>query len=453
MTTFLGLSHSSALLVYTLLAVLGLILLIARFKVNSIVALVLASLFIGISAGMEPAQLLKGFQEGVGNVLGSIAMILAFGNMLGKMLEESGGAERIATTLVGWFGPKRVHWAMMVIACVVGVPVFFQVGFILLIPLVFLLARQTKTSLLHVGIPVLAGLSVMHGLVPPHPGPMAAIGVLKADVGRTIFYSLLIGIPVTIVAGPLLGSFLSKRVRLDESAAAGMHTTPKTRITTLPGFALTVFTVLLPVALMLLATLVDVFWPASTARPYVDFVGHPIVAMLIAAIVSFYTLGLARGFNRIQILKFSEECLAPIASVLLIIGAGGGFSRVLFYSGVGDAVGALGAQSHVPPLMLAWLIAALIRLSTGSATVAITTAAGIMAPMAASMPGVNIELMVVAMGAGSLVFSHVNDSGFWLVKEFMNMTVTQTLRTWSIVETVVSVVALALVLLLNAFLQ
>ena len=204
---------------------------------------------------------------------------------------------------------------------------------------------------------------------------------------------------------------------------------------------------------MLLATLVDVFWPASTARPYVDFVGDPIVAMLIAAIVSFYTLGIARGFSRIQILKFSEECLAPIASVLLIIGAGGGFSRVLFYSGVGDAVGAIGAQSHVPPLMLAWLIAALIRLSTGSATVAITTAAGIMAPMAASMPGVNIELMVVAMGAGSLVFSHVNDSGFWLVKEFMNMTVTQTLRTWSIVETVVSVVALALVLLLNAVLQ
>ena len=202
---FLGLSHSSALLLYTLLAVVGLVALIARFKVNSVVALVLASLFIGTCAGMEPAQLLKGFQEGVGNVLGSIAMILAFGNMLGKMLEESGGAERIATTLVGWFGPKRVHWAMMVIACVVGVPVFFQVGFVLLIPLVFLLARQTKTPLLHVAVPVLAGLSVMHGLVPPHPGPMAAIGVLKADVGRTIFYSLLIGIPSGILASVRIG--------------------------------------------------------------------------------------------------------------------------------------------------------------------------------------------------------------------------------------------------------
>ena len=441
----LGLSHSAALLLYTLAAVVGLIVLIARFKVNSIVALVLASLFIGMCAGMEPAQLLKGFREGVGNVLGSIAMILAFGNMLGKMLEESGGAERIAATLVGWFGPRRVHWAMMVIACIVGVPVFFQVGFVLLIPLVFLLAQQTRTPLLHVAVPVLAGLSVMHGLVPPHPGPMAAIEVLKADVGRTMFFALLIGIPVTILAGPLLGAYLARRVALDdvhpETAAAGARTTP------LPSFTTTVATVLLPVALMLLATVVDVFMPrATTIRRYVDFIGDPIVAMLIAAILSFYTLGIARGFNRAQILKFSEQCLAPIAGVLLIIGAGGGFSRVLFYSGVGDAVGAIGAQSHVPPLMLAWVIAALIRLSTGSATVAITTAAGIMAPMVSHVPGVNVELMVIAMGAGSLVFSHVNDSGFWLVKEYLNMTVTQTLRTWSIVETVVSVGALGLVM-------
>jgi len=452
MTAFLGVSHGTALLLYTLIAVVGLIVLIARFKVNSIVALVLASLFIGLCAGMEPAQLLRGFREGVGTVLGSIAMILALGNMLGKMLEESGGAERIATTLVGWFGPTRVHWAMMVIACIVGVPVFFQVGFVLLIPLVFLLARQTRTPLLHVAIPVLAGLSVMHGLVPPHPGPMAAIEVLKADIGRTIFYSLLIGIPVTIVAGPILGSYLAKRVPIDESHST--HVTAAARTTTLPGFALTVGTVLLPVALMLMATVVDVFMPrALTVRRYVDFAGDPIVAMLIAAIVSFYTLGAARGFTRAQILRFSEECLAPIAGVLLIIGAGGGFSRVLFYSGVGDAVGAIGAQSHVPPLVLAWLIAALIRLSTGSATVAITTAAGIMAPMVAHVPGVNVELMVIAMGAGSLVFSHVNDSGFWLVKEYLNMTVTQTLRTWSVVETVVSVGALGLVMVLDAVLR
>src|SRR5580765_3640595 len=204
-------SHSSILLLYTFLAVVGLIVLIARFKMNSVVALMLASLFIGLAARLHPALLLRGFREGVGNVLGSIAMIIGLGNMLGKMLAESGGAERIATTLIAWLGEKRVHWAMMLIACIVGVPVFFQVGFVLLIPLVFLLAKQTKTPLLHIGVPLLASLSVMHGLVPPHPGPMAAIEVLKANVGKTLLYSLIIGFPTAVVAGPLLAGLLARR--------------------------------------------------------------------------------------------------------------------------------------------------------------------------------------------------------------------------------------------------
>lgn len=443
--------HSTLLLLYTFIAVAGLIVLIARFKVNSIIALVLASLFIGLCSGMGPVQLMKGFREGVGSVLGSIAMILGLGNMLGKMLAESGGAERIANTLVERLGEQRVHWAMMLIACIVGVPVFFQVGFVLLIPLVFLLAKQTRTPLLQVGVPMLAGLSVMHGLVPPHPGPMAAIEVLKADLGRTIVYSLLIGVPTAIVAGPLLAKFLARRTPVEPSGDLAAQFTKKAAHASLPGFGITVFTVLLPVLLILLATIVDVRVPAGTTlRLTVDFIGDPIVAMLIAALFSFYSLGFARGFNKTQILAFSESCLAPIAGVLLIIGAGGGFSKVLAYSGVGDAVAGLTAHSHVPPLLLGWLIAALIRISTGSATVSITTAAGIVAPMLGSMPGVNVELMVVAMGAGSLIFSHVNDSGFWLVKEYFSMTVPQTLRTWTVVETVISIVAIMLILLLNA---
>jgi GntP family gluconate:H+ symporter len=447
-------SHSSILLLYTFLAVVGLIVLIARFKMNSVVALVLASLFIGLAARMDPALLLRGFREGVGNVLGSIAMIIGLGNMLGKMLAESGGAERIATTLIAWLGEKRVHWAMMLIACIVGVPVFFQVGFVLLIPLVFLLAKQTKTPLLHIGVPLLASLSVMHGLVPPHPGPMAAIEVLKANVGKTLLYSLIIGFPTAIVAGPLLAGLLASRTPIGISGDLAAQFTDTLGRKQLPGFAITVFTVLLPVMLMLLATIVDIAVPAGgVVRRAVDFIGDPIVAMLIAALFSFYSFGFARGFSKEQILKFTEDCLAPIAGVLLIIGAGGGFSRVLAYSGVGDAVAALTAHSHVPPLVLGWLIAALIRLSTGSATVSITTAAGIVAPMMAGMPGVNIELMVIAMGAGSLIFSHVNDSGFWFVKEYFNMTVTETLRTWSVVETVVSIVALGLILLLNPLIQ
>jgi GntP family gluconate:H+ symporter len=442
------------LLVYTVLAVVGLIVLIARFKVNSVVALVLASLFIGLAARMDPALLMRGFREGVGSVLGSIAMIIGLGNMLGKMLAESGGAERIATTLIAWLGEKRVHWAMMLIACIVGVPVFFQVGFVLLIPLVFLLAKQTRTPLLLIGVPLLAGLSVMHGLVPPHPGPMAAIEVLKANVGKTLMYALIIGFPTAIIAGPLMAGMLSRATPVGISGDLAAQFTEQLGRRQLPGFAITVFTVLLPVSLMLFATIVDIMVPAGgTGRKIVDFVGDPIVAMLIAALFSFYSFGAARGFNRDQILKFTEECLGPIAGVLLIIGAGGGFSRVLAVSGVGDAVAALTAHSRVPPLILGWLIAALIRLSTGSATVSITTAAGIVGPMMASMPGVNVELMVLAMGAGSLIFSHVNDSGFWFVKEYFNMTVTETLRTWSVVETVVSVVALALILLLNPLIQ
>ena len=323
-------AQGSVLLIYTALAVVGLVVLIARFKVNSVVALVLASLFIGSWRGMDPAQLLRSFREGVGNVLGSIAMIIAFGNMLGKMLAESGGAERIATTLVASFGESRVHWAMMVIACVVGVPVFFQVGFVLLIPLVFLLAKQTRTPILFIGVPLLAGLSVMHGLVPPHPGPMAAIELLKADVGRTIFYSLIVGFPTAVIAGPLLAPVIVRRVPFEPRGAVAAQFTESAGRTDLPGFGVTVFTVILPVLLMLLATGVDVFMPATSGvRRVVDFVGDPIPAMLIAVLVSFYTLGFARGFTRTQILKFSEDCLAPIAGVLLIIGAGGGFSRVL----------------------------------------------------------------------------------------------------------------------------
>ena len=281
---------------------------------------------------------------------------------------------------------------------------------------------------------------------------MAAVGCSRPTRG-TIFYSLLVGIPTAIIAGPLLAPMLVRRVPFEPTGALAAQFTEKAGLKSLPGFGVTVFTVVLPVLLMLVATGVDIFVPAtSTFRKVVDFIGDPIPAMLIAALVSFYTLGFACGFNKEQVLKFSDECLAPIAGVLLIIGAGGGFSRVLYYSGVGDAVAALASGSAVPPLVLAWLIAVLIRLSTGSATVAITTAAGILAPMVASMPGVNIELMVLAMGAGSLIFSHLNDSGFWFVKEYFGMSVGQTLRTWSVVETVISVVAILFILVLNSVL-
>ena len=451
MNSIPGLSHNTSLLLFTLIAVAGLILLIARFKVNSIVAIVLAALFIGLTSGMELPAIMKRFQEGVGSVMGSIAMILGLGNMLGKMMAESGGAERIAVTLIRRFGESRVHWTMVVIAFIVGIPVFFQVGLVLLIPLVFIMAQKTRMPFLQIGIPLVSGLSVMHGLVPPHPGPMVAIEVLKADIGKTILYSLLVGIPTAILAGPVLGKFLARRVPLEASGELAAQFTQKAKEKNLPGFATTVFTILLPVLLMLLATSVDLALPkANDFRQVIDFIGHPIVALLIAVLFSFYSLGYARGFKRQQILGFTNDCLAPIAGVILIIGAGGGFKDILVGSGVGAAIAEQAGHWHLSPLCFGWLVAALIRIAVGSATVAITTAVGIVAPVVAGVPGVNLELLVVAMGAGSLILSHVNDGGFWLVKEYFNLTVTQTLKTWTVMETIISIVALVFTLLLNA---
>src|SRR5688572_272538 len=322
MNSIPGLSHNTSLLLFTLMAVAGLILLIARFKVNSIIAIVLASLFVGLASGMELPAIMKRFQEGVGGVLGSVAMILALGSMLGKLMAESGGAERIAVTLIQRFGESRVHWTMVFIAFIVGIPVFFQVGLVLLIPLVFIMAQKTRMPFLQIGIPLVAGLSVMHGLVPPHPGPMAAIEVLKADVGKTILYSLLVGTPTAILAGPMLGKFLARRVPVEASGELAAQFTQKARAQNLPGFGITVFTILLPVLLMLLATVVDLVFPKSSGfRQFMDFIGHPIVALLIAVLFSFYTLGYACGFKRQQILGFTNDCLAPIAAVILIIGA------------------------------------------------------------------------------------------------------------------------------------
>jgi GntP family gluconate:H+ symporter len=448
------LSHDTSLLLFTLIAVAGLILLIARFKVNPIVAIVLAALFIGLTSGMELSAIMKRFTEGVGSMLGSIAMILGLGSMLGKLMAESGGAERIALTLIDRWGESRVHWTILVIACIVGVPVFFQVGLVLLIPLVFIMAQKTRLPLLQIGIPLVSGLSVMHGLVPPHPGPMVAVEVLKADVGKTILYSVLVGIPTAILAGPLLGKFLARRVPLQATGELAAQFTQKANHKNLPGFAITVFTILLPVLLMLLATAVDLAFPRGHAfRQGVDFIGHPIVALLIAVLFSFYSLGYKCGFDRQQILGFTNDCLAPIGRVILVIGAGGGFKEVLVGSGVGAAIAERASHWHLSPLFFAWLVAALIRIATGSATVAIATAAGIVLPVASGVPGVNLELVVVAMGAGSLILSHVNDGGFWLVKEYFNMSVTQTLKTWTVMETIISIVALVFTLLLNAMLS
>ena len=440
------------LLLYALVAVVALIVLIARLKVHPFVALVLASLGMGVAAGMPAADAVRAFQSGVGSALGFIAVVVGLGTMLGKIMAESGAATRIATTLIGLFGERRVHWAIMIVAFIVGTPVFFQVGFVLLIPLVFTIGRRTGLSLVKIGIPLVAGLSVVHGLLPPHPAAMLAVGTFEADVGLTILYGLAVGLPTAALAGPIFGAWVAPRIALPASnpMAEQLEGTPADALRPTPGFGIAVFTVLIPVVLMLLASAADVTLDAaSRARAELHFVGHPIVALLIALLFSFWSLGRVRRFTRDQLLKFCNDCLAPTAAIILVIGAGGGFNQVLVQSGVGRAVAAMATGSQASPLVLAWMVAALIRVATGSATVAMTTAAGIVAPIAASMPGTNAELLVLATGAGSLVLSHVNDAGFWLIKEFFNMTVPQTLRTWTVAETIIGVAGLGFVALLS----
>ena len=431
-------------------SIIGLIVLIARFKCNAFVALMIASVVVGLGSGMPLPTIASSFEAGVARTLGGLAMIIGLGTILGKMLSESGAAAVIARTMVGWFGEKRIDYAMMVVAFVVGISVFFGVGIVLLGPIAFMLARETKTPILRLALPLAAGLSTAHGLIPPHPGPMAAITTLGADTGKTILWSLLIGAPVALITGPFLARWVAPRVPV-ALGGLGAESTGEAAAPRPPSFAISIFTMLLPVLLMLLASAADITLPKeSLVRQWADLLGAPSIAMLIAVLVSFWTFGINCGLTGTQILKFSEVCLAPAAAILLVIAAGGGFSKVLDASGVGSAIGEMGKSLAVPPLLLGWIIAGLLRIAVGSATVAVTMAAGLMAPVIAGDASVNKELLVLAMGAGSLILSHVNDSGFWFVKEYLGMTIEQTLKTWTVVETGIAVISIILILGVNA---
>jgi GntP family gluconate:H+ symporter len=447
-----GLSKEAFLLWDAAIAIIGLIVLITRLRIHPFIALTIAAGFLGLTSGMPVADVMKSYQDGFGGVLGFVGVVLGLGTMLGKMMAESGGADRISRTLIDAFGKERVHWAMMFAAFLVGIPLFFEIGFVLLIPLVFIVGRRSGIPLIKIGIPLLAGLSVVHGLVPPHPGPLLAIDIFGADIGKTIFYGLIVGLPTAIIAGPIFGSLIAKYVPGSPSEELLEQLAHEPEAKNLPGFAITLVTVLLPVALMLLKTFADVAFEAKNpVRVWLDLIGHPITALLAALLLSLYTFGIARGFDSKQILKFLDQSLAPTAAIILIIGAGGAFKQMLVASGVGNAIGQSAVQAQISPILLAWLVAGLIRVATGSATVATITGAGIVVPLTSLVPGVNRELLVLATGAGSLMLSHVNDAGFWLVKQYFNMSVSETFKTWTAMETIISVVAIIFIMILAAF--
>jgi GntP family gluconate:H+ symporter len=440
------------LLLVTILGVALVVLLITWLRMPAFIALAAGSLFVGLGARMPLADIPRAFQSGVGDTLGFIAMVIGLGTVIGKLLAESGGAVVVSQALVRALGERRLDWALLLSGFIIGLPVFFQVGLVLLAPVMFTLTRQTGTPLLRLGIPLVAGLSAAHGLVPPHPGPLAAIERLAADPGRTLFYSLIVALPVAMIAGPLVARYIGRRLHVEPGAMAD-QLSGSAAAARMPSLGVTLLTILLPVLLILLASLAGAVLPDGSLRRSIVFAGSPLVAMLLATLLALYTFGQACGFDRARLLRFAEESLPPIAGVLLVVGAGGGFGRVLDVAGVDTAIAQAMGGLQLSPLVLGWVIASMLRLSVGSATVACVTAASIMAPIAAAMSGVNKELLVVAIGAGSLIASHVNDGGFWLVKEYLNMSVPQTVATWTVLETLISILGLAGVLVLALFVR
>ncbi|MFC9292730.1 gluconate:H+ symporter [Streptomyces sp. NPDC057011] len=426
------------------------VLLITRLKLHAFLALTVGSLALGVFAGAPLAKTISSFTAGLGSTVAGVGVLIALGAILGKLLADSGGADEIVDTILARAKGRAMPWAMVLIASVIGLPLFFEVGIVLLIPVVLLVAKRGNYSLMRIGIPALAGLSVMHGLIPPHPGPLVAIDALHANLGVTLALGVLVAIPTVIIAGPLFSRYAARWVDIPAPEKM-VPQRPSEELEHRPRFGATVFTVLLPVGLMLVKALVDIVVndPANGVQRVTDVAGSPLIALLAAVLVGMFTLGRAAGFTRARLSTTVEKSLAPIAGILLIVGAGGGFKQTLIDAGVGQMILDLSKHWAIPTLLLAWLIAVAIRLATGSATVATISAAGLVAPLAAGMSTTETALLVLAIGAGSLFFSHVNDAGFWLVKEYFGMTVGQTLKTWSVMETIISVVGLGFVLLLS----
>jgi GntP family gluconate:H+ symporter len=426
------------------------VLLITRFKLHAFLSLTLGSLALGAIAGAPLDKAIASFTTGLGTTVAGVGVLIALGAILGKMLADSGGADQIVDTILAKAGGRSMPWAMVLIASVIGLPLFFEVGVVLLIPVVLMVAKRGNYSLMRIGIPALAGLSVMHGLVPPHPGPLVAIDAVQANLGVTLALGVLVAIPTVIVAGPLFSKVAARWV--DVPAPDRMiPQRASEELEKRPAFGPTLATILLPVVLMLSKALVDIVIddPDHTAQRVFDVVGSPLIALLAAVLVGIFTLLRPAGFGKDRLTPLVERGLAPIAGILLIVGAGGGFKQTLIDSGVGQMVLDISEDWSIPALLLAWLIAVAIRLATGSATVATVSAAGLVAPLAADMSTAHTALLVLAIGAGSLFFSHVNDAGFWLVKEYFGLSVGQTVKTWSIMETIISVVAGGSVLLLS----
>lgn len=444
---------TTAMLVGILItSIILIVVLIVKCKLHASIALVLAAFFVGITTGMPIDTLPTVIEKGVGGTLGFLTLIIGFGAILGKMLEVSGGAERIASTLLDKLGKERASWVMMLVGFIAGIPVFVEVGFVLLVPLVLVVAKDAGIPRLKVGLPLAVSLMTVHCIVPPHPAAMAIAATLGADVGKVIVFGLLVGLPCAMIGGPLFVKFFCASVPADKEL---LDTTPSISTTkkTLPGFGITLFTILLPLLIMVGKTLLVIsIDKGSVVMPYISFIGNPITALLISVFFAYGSLGLTRGLNLAELLTVSEKAFTPIAGILLIIGAGGAFSEILSVSGVGNGLKEALSTLPISPIILAWLIAALLHFAVGSATVAMISATGIVLPMMTGHPELKPEVMAIAIGAGAIALTQVTDSYFWLVKEYLGLTMTETIKRLTVATTLASIVGLCGALILNMIL-
>ena len=436
-------------LVILALGIVLLFFLIVKVKLNSFLSLILVCILLAFGEGLPIDKIFPTIQKGLGSTLGGLTIVVGFGAILGKLMADSGGAQRIATTLINMFGRKNVKWAVCLTGFIVGIALFYEIGFVLLIPLVFTIAVAADIPLLEVGIPMAAALSVTHGFLPPHPGPTAISVIFNADIGKTLIYGLIIGIPTVIISGPLLYNTVKD---IKTEIPEGLHNDKNFSDEEMPSFMSSILTALTPVILMAISAVGKMMGiPKDAPIMHIfNLIGDPSVALTISVAVAFYTFGYARGKTTKEIMETSEKAILTVAMILFIVGAGGALKQVLIDSGVGDYIGHLVMGANLSPLLLAWIIASVIRIAVGSATVAALTAGGIVAPLI-PLTGVSPELMVLAVGAGSVIFSPPNDPGFWLFKEFFGLTVKQTVRTWCAVETAISVCGLIGVELLALF--
>ena len=439
------------LIAAVIFGIVVLLTLILRFKIQAFIALLIASITVGIIAGMQPVDIITTMKDGMGNTLGFVAVVVGLGAMFGAILEHSGGAEALAKYLLSKFGEKRTPFALMLTGFFIAIPVFFDVGFIILIPLIYSIQRRTKKSLLLYGIPLLAGLAITHAFIPPTPGPVAVADILKADLGWVILFGFIVGIPTAIISGPIFAKYIAKKIHID----APLLETEDIDISNYPSVGMILAIIGIPIVLIVSNTFLNSSLLENVAIPYrlktwMQMIGHPFSALIIANLIAWYLLGVKRGVDKDKLLNITTKSMGPAGIIILLTGAGGVFKEMLVNTGSGEMLANYLADSGIGILFFAFIIAALIRILQGSATVAMITAAGITAPLLLNDIGeIDKALLVIAIAAGASIMSHVNDSGFWLVSKYLGLTEKQTFKSWTVMTTILAVVGFTTVSLIS----